>query len=122
LAGLIHVFEGTIGPITAEAFNAARLVVQWHLDESNRFFTELSLPDELADAVRLERWMIGFCSRNATAFIRKNDLRQKGPLRDKILLQSAISELLALKRIRIGKSGRADVIFINPLILTPKTL
>jgi putative DNA primase/helicase len=119
LAGLFHVFEGVPGPISLQALNASKLVLKWHLDESNRFFSELSLPQELSDAVRLERWMIEICLRHKTTFIRKNDMRQRGPVRSKQFLQPAIDELITLNRIRVGKEGRAEVIYINPSLILP---
>jgi len=120
LAALIHVFEGNDGAITVEAFLAAQAVVQWHLDESRRFFSEFTMPNELADAARLERWLVNVCRTNSTTFVRKNDLRQKGPVRDKKALEAAIGELVALNLIRTGIDGRAAAIFINPALLTAK--
>jgi putative DNA primase/helicase len=118
LAGLIHVFEGNGGQITLGAFAAAQSVVQWHLDESSRFFSQFTMPVELADAARLERWLVDICRINSTEFIRKNDVRQKGPVREKKALESAIDELVTLNRIRKGKTGRAVAIFVNPAVLS----
>ena len=120
LAGLIHVFEGNGGPITLEAFLSAQTIVQWHLDESLRFFSEFTMPIELADAASLERWLVDVCRIHSTMFVRKNEVRQKGPLRDNKAFQAAINELVALNRIRVGTDGRAAAIFINPALLTAK--
>jgi len=120
LAGLIHAFEGNSGPITLEAFFSAQAIVHWHLDESLRFFSEFTMPIELADAARLERWLVDICRINSTTFVRKNEVRQKGPLRDSKAFQLAINELEALNRIRVGTDGRAAAIFINPAVLTAK--
>ena len=76
------------------------------------------MPVELADAARLERWLVDICRINSTELIRKNDVRQKGPVREKKALESAITELVKLNRIRIGMAGRAAAIFVNPAVLS----
>jgi putative DNA primase/helicase len=58
LAALFHVFGSTgsnnsgSNAISAEHLEAASRVVAWHLNESRRFFGELALPVDLANAVR----------------------------------------------------------------------
>lgn len=57
LACLFHLLEhGPSGQIGAKHFKQAALVVGWHLYEAHRFFGELALPRELADAQRLDAW------------------------------------------------------------------
>lgn len=53
LAAIFHVYERKAGPITAELMAAAVAIVQWHLDESLRFFSELSVTVEMSNAIRL---------------------------------------------------------------------
>jgi putative DNA primase/helicase len=56
LAALFHVFNNGIeGQIDLDSFESASRIVAWHLHESRRFFGELALPIELADAARLDR-------------------------------------------------------------------
>ena len=121
LAALIHVFEGNEGPISKNAFDGAEAIVQWHLDESCRFFNEVSMSPELANAVRVERWLVKMCQHGAVTSIRRNVIRQKGPVRDLSALNAAISELVKLGRIRNVKDGRTEIVVINPHILNSKT-
>ncbi len=121
LAALIHVFEGNEGPISKNAFDGAEAIVQWHLDESCRFFNEVSMSPELANAVRVERWLVKMCQHGAVTSMRRNVIRQKGPVRDLSALNAAISELVKLGRIRNVKDGRTEIVVINPHILNSKT-
>ena len=65
----------------------------WHLSESQRVFGELALPDELADAARLERWLIEHGARERTLLIPKNHVLQHGPLRKVAALDEAAIRL-----------------------------
>ena len=118
IAALFQVSEHGLGDtIELEAFVGAARIATWHLRESRRFFGELALPAELADAVRLDRWLIGFCSRAGTAAVAKNHVRQHGPLRDGVRLDKAIKELTDLQRLRIAKNVRLQTIELNPALL-----
>jgi putative DNA primase/helicase len=116
LAALFHVFEGMGGDIGLNAFEGASRIAAWHLSESRRFFGELALPAELADAVRLDDWLIEYGRRERTGFIGKNHVRQHGPLRDKERLDAAIRELSELGRVRLEKEGKRLTIHLNPLL------
>ena len=117
LAGLFHAFESGIGgAVGLDAFESASRVVAWHLSESRRFFGELALPLELADAARLDGWLIAHCREKRTHFIAKNHVRQHGPLRHGARLDGAINELAQLERLRLVKEGRRLTIQINPAI------
>lgn len=118
LAALFHVFKhGISGAIDADSFERASTIAAWHLYESRRFFEELSLPVELANAVRLESWLMDYCMENSTHTIEKNHVRQYGPLRNKEKLNAAIKELDELDRIRIHKDGKKVVLSINPALI-----
>lgn len=117
LAAIFHVYEGQSGAISGAAMSAAVAIVQWHLDESLRFFSELSIPEELSNAMRLERWMIKSVKHSKNGTWKRNDMRQKGPIRDKKALEAALQELVELKRVRCGSEGRTKVISINPHLL-----
>jgi len=82
LAGLFHIFAGTGGAIDADAIERACAVVSWHLSESRRFFGELALPQEMADACRLDDWLLAHCRRERTHMVSKRDAHRLGPLRD----------------------------------------
>jgi putative DNA primase/helicase len=117
LAALFHVFEYGIGAISLDSFERASRIVAWHLSESRRFFGELALPSELADAVRLDNWLIEYCRRERVHSVGKNIARQYGPLRDGGRLDAAIRELETLDRLRLVKDGKRLTIHINPWLL-----
>jgi putative DNA primase/helicase len=117
LAALFQVFEHGIGAITLDSFERAGRIVAWHLSESRRFFGELALPVELADAARLDGWLIAHCRRERTHMVGKNIARQYGPLRDGGRLDAAIRELEALDRLRLEKDGKRLTIHLNQALL-----
>lgn len=118
IAALFHVFEhGTDGAIGLEVFEGASRIAAWHLNESRRFFGELALPMELADAARLDSFLIEHCGRKRTHIVGKNHVRQHGPLRDGGRLDAAIRELAALDRLQLVKDGKRLDIHLNPVLV-----
>ena len=118
LSALFQVFEhGTGGPVGLDCFEGASRIAAWHLHESRRFFGELALPAELADAARLDTWLIEYCSRKSTLSVGKNYVRQHGPLRDGKRLDAAIRELAAFDRLKLESIGKHLTIFLNPALV-----
>lgn len=117
LAALFQMFEHGMGAISLESFESASRIAAWHLNEARRFFGELALPAELADAARLDGWLIDHCRRERTTFVSKRHARQHGPLRDKARLDGAIAELSDLERVRFHKDGKKLTLQINPALL-----
>lgn len=117
LAALFQLFEHGMGAIGLEAFESSSRIVAWHLNESRRFFGELALPVELANAVRLDSWLIEYCKRKSATSVGKNHVRRHGPLRDKAALDMAIRELIELNRVQLVKEEKRLVIRINPALL-----
>ena len=116
LAGLFQYFESAGGAIGEEAFEGASRIAAWHLAESRRFFGELALPVELADAGRLDTWLVAYCKRERTHLVGKNHARRHGPLRDGSALDAAIRELASLDRVRLVKDGKRLTIHVNPAL------
>ncbi|MBL8397245.1 MAG: DUF3987 domain-containing protein [Candidatus Accumulibacter sp.] len=116
LGVLFHVFEHGIGAVGLESFEGASRIAAWHLHEARRFFGELALPAELADAARLDTWLIEYCRQQRTHMVGKNHVRQHGPLRDGARLDAAIRELVALDRLRLEKDGKRLTIHLNPAL------
>lgn len=114
LAALFQMFEGAGGAIGADAFEGASRITAWHLNEARRFFGELALPAELADAARLDSWLIEHCRKGRTHFVGKNHVRQHGPMRDGGRLDMAIRELAELDRLRLVKDDKRLTIQVNP--------
>jgi putative DNA primase/helicase len=121
LAGLFHAFEGGSGPVSLDAFDRAARIAEWHLHESRRFFGELALPAELANAARLDTWLIDYCRRTGTHFVPMSEIQKSGPngLRIKAAIEAAIVDLAELDRAVIDRSGRAKFIKVNPALLSP---
>jgi putative DNA primase/helicase len=122
LAALFQQFEhGMGGAIGFDALDRATTITAWHLSEARRFFGELALPAELADAARLDSWLIEHCRQSRTHFVKKNHVRQHGPLRDGARLDTAIRELAELDRLRLEKVGKRLTIHLNPalVVVTP---
>jgi len=120
LAALFQMFEGAGGAIGAEAFEGASRIAAWHLNEARRFFGELALPAEMADAARLDHWLIEYCQRERTHLVPTRDAQRLGPIRDKEKLTTALRELEELDRVKVAQEGRRITIKVNPaLVVTP---
>jgi putative DNA primase/helicase len=120
LAALFQMFEGAGGAIGAEAFEGASRIAAWHLNEARRFFGELALPVELADAGRLDSWLIEHCKREKSQLVPTREAQRLGPIRDKDKLAMALQELEELDRVRLEREGRRRTIKVNPaLTVTP---
>lgn len=118
LGALFQIFEhGMGGAVGLDCFESASRIAAWHLNESRRFFGELALPAELADAVRLDSWLIAYCRRERTHLVAKNHVRQFGPIRDRVRLDAAITELSNLDRVRFEKTGKRGITKVNPTLL-----
>ncbi|MBK9312624.1 MAG: DUF3987 domain-containing protein [Rhodocyclaceae bacterium] len=118
LAALFQQFEhGIGGAVGFDALDRATTITAWHLSESRRFFGELALPAELADAARLDSWLIEHCRQERTHMVGKNHVRQHGPLRDGARLDAAIRELAELDRLRLEKEGKRRTIHLNPALV-----
>jgi putative DNA primase/helicase len=98
-------------------FQSASRIAAWHLSEARRFFGELALPAELADAGRLDSWLIEHCQKQRTSFVGKNHVRQHGPIRDGTRLDAAIRELSDLERLRLVKDGKRQTVQLNPALV-----
>jgi putative DNA primase/helicase len=118
LAALFQVFEDAGGAIGAEAFESASRIAAWHLNEARRFFFgELALPAELADAARLDGWLIEYCRRVRTHLVPTREAQRLGPVRDKEKLATALRELEELERVKVVQEWRRKTIKVNPALV-----
>jgi putative DNA primase/helicase len=117
LAALFQVFEHGMGAIGVDSFERASRIVAWHLSEARRFFGELALPAELADAARLDAWLIEYCKRERTHLVQTREAQRLGPVRDKEKLTTALRELEELDRVRVTHEGRRKTIKVNPALV-----
>jgi putative DNA primase/helicase len=120
LAALFQVFEhGLDNTVSEEAMVAASRIALWHLRESQRFFGELALPEELMYAAKLEEWLIGYCRTHEVGAVPTREAKQFAPyaLRKKAAFEAAAKELVDLGRVRITKSEGKKSLAINPKLL-----
>lgn len=120
LAALFQVFEHGIGAaVGPECFAGAARIAAWHLLESRRFFGELALPAELANAARLDGWLIDYGGRERTHIVPRRTVQRFGPpgLRAKAPLSEALRELEESGRVREIREGRRKDILVNPALL-----
>jgi len=117
LAALFHAFAGDGGAIGTDAFAGAARIVAWHLNEARRFFGELALPAELADAARLDAWLIGQCRRDGAQEVPRREAQRCGPVRDADRLTAALRVLAEHDRAREGTDGKRRPIRVNPALL-----
>lgn len=120
LAALFQVFEGAGGAIGAAAFESASRIAAWHLNEARRFFGELALPAELANAAQLDSWLLDYCRRQKTNVVPRRDVQRNATpvhLRQKAVLEDALRELIEAGRVLLVQEGRRKEIHINPTLL-----
>ena len=120
LAALFHTFSGNGGPIEIKAMESATCVTAWHLCEAQRFLNELAMPTELANAARLEAWMLDYCKREQTEQVPTRVIQQRiSPvsLRDGAVFAKAVAELAVLGRARLVKDGKKRTVQIRPEVL-----
>lgn len=121
LAALFQQYEhGMGGAIGLDSFERASRITAWHLSEARRFFGELALPAELADAARLDSWLIEYCRRERTHLVPTREAQRLGPIRDKEKLTTALRELEELDRVKVAQEGRRKTIKVNPALVGVK--
>lgn len=116
LAALFQWYAGG-GAISKTSMDRAINIAAWHLSEARRFFGEFALPVEMADAVRLDSWLIEHCRRERKGFAGKTHIRQYGPLRNGSRLDAAITELSEHNRLELVKDGKMITVHVNPALL-----
>ena len=118
LAALFHVFEhGTNSPVDVESFESGSTIALWHLTESRRFFGELALPEEMANAANLDAWLLKYCKREKTHVIKRGDIQRLGPIRKKEVLDQTLKDLAEMNRLKAVDTGKRRDIYINPVLL-----
>lgn len=116
LAALFHIFEhGGGSAIGLEAMEAGCLVAAWHLQESRRFFGEIAVPVEMADAMRVIRWAVEV-GRTQRGTVATRDLQRLGPVRNKARLDAALRELQDHHHVRLRTEGKRKLVEINPAL------
>jgi putative DNA primase/helicase len=118
LAALFHGFTNSVGgAVDVDSFESASRIALWHLSEARRFFGELALPVELANAARLDAWLIDYAKRERTYLVGKSVALQYGPLRQKSGLDDAIKHLFELDRLQVRKDGKRITLVLHPELI-----
>lgn len=120
LAALFQFFEDGVGSaVGVESLESACRVALWHLMEARRFFTDLAVPEQVQQAIRLDAWLIARCAKDGVAAVPTTAALQYGPaaLRSKNALETALRELADLGRARVATHGRKRVVEVNPALL-----
>ena len=103
-----------------QRLDTAARVTLWHLHEARRFLGEMAMPTELANAGRLEAWMLDYCKREQTDQVPTRVIQQRvspTSLRTKTTLNEAINELAELGRARLVQDGKKRLVQIRPELL-----
>ncbi len=108
--------------VNESTMEAACTLAEWHLYEAKRLLGEIALPVEIANASKLDAWLLAYCREKNIEAIPSRLARQYGPssLRSKIIFDNALNELSDLHRIRIAKEGKKRIIQIHPDLLEGK--
>ncbi|MCP5137865.1 MAG: DUF3987 domain-containing protein [Gammaproteobacteria bacterium] len=121
IATLYQIFEhGSGGAVGLTAFEGASRIAAWHLHEARRFYGELALPEEQADAARLDSWLLDYCQREKTNIVPRREVQRNvtpGHLRRKTALDFALAELEEAGRVQLIQNGRRKELHINPALL-----
>ena len=121
IASLFQIFEhGGGGAVGLAAFEGASRIAAWHLHEARRFYGELALPEEQANAVRLDSWLLNYCRREKTNIVPRREVQRNVTprhLRQKNALDFALDELMEAGRVQLVQDGRRKEIHINPALL-----
>ena len=119
LAALFQYFSSGGDAISLQNIKSASQIAAWHLNESRRIFGELSLPVEMANASKLDDWILAYCKRERVEKLSTKTVQQYGPsqLRSKSNLDPAIEELESLDRIYLKTEGKQKIIYVNPELL-----
>ncbi len=119
LAAIFQFFEDGSLVIGLDSMKSGCEIAAWHLNESRRFFGEIALPEELADIIRLDSWLINFSVKKQSADISITNIMQlvtPVKFRRKGDLYKALTFLEEKKRIRFKEDGRFKRIQINPML------
>ena len=121
ISALFHVLEhGPQGAIGAAHFEGASRIAAWHLNEARRFFGELALPGELANAARLDRWLSDYCRRGRTHLVPTRKVQQFGQTDSGRRPRSKLRRASLKNWTGRGffQEGRRKLIQLNPALLT----
>lgn len=116
LAAHFQVLQEGGGSVSLEAMEMACQIAAWYLGESRRFLGGIALPKELADAMRLVRFLSDYSKTTGLYETTTRHLQRLGHVRDKTRLAAALDELVEHGYIKLVSEGRKKLVRINPKI------
>ena len=122
LAGLFHLFGGgdVLDHISGETMHAACKLASWYLYEARRFFSEVALPTEELEVIKLDEWIITQCKAAGDSSISKSQILQRvtpTSLRKADKLNKTLDTLARANHIRLAKEGKTTIVEVNPALL-----
>lgn len=118
IAALFHLFEySETDSINIELIEAAGAIVTWHLYEAKRFLLQIATPSHIANAIKIDNYILRYCREHNTNVIQQNHIRKHGAIRDTKLMKDALNELVDANRIRIVLEGKTHMVEVNPELL-----
>lgn len=116
VAALLHIFSEQEGKISDATLERAVRIVEWHADEFKRIFNpEGGVPQELADAQVLEKYLHNQYWCMGLRFAQKNLVLKNGPIRPVSRLDAALNCLIDTGTVWIGIGQRRErYINFNP--------
>lgn len=118
LAALFQIFEhGGGSAVGLDAMEGGCMLAAWHLDEARRFFGEIVLPQDMADAARVSHWLLQYAQAQGVAEVATRDLQRMGPIRNKDRLEAGLGELQSHHHVRLVKDGKRRWVAINPKLM-----
>lgn len=114
IAACLQYFDEGPGRLISTGYlSAAVEIVTWHLEQTVHFIENRAQAREVRDEETLYKWLITYTKNTKSSSITRRELQRKGPLRDKIDLRNALTELEESERINIKMRGRSKVIEIE---------
>ena len=96
LAAIFHEFQGSEGAISLDSMQRAIALGKWYLQEFVSIFSENAPVDAcVEDCFELHRFLNLMVIRSNRWMITKSSLRQRGPVRDRLRLQTALDYMFA---------------------------
>lgn len=123
LAAIFQFFEDGSLVIGLDAIEAGCRLAAWHLNEAQRFFGEIAIPNELAELVNLDAWLVDYAKRRGVSTFSTTEIMQNvtpTKFRKAAQLQNGLSLLEAENRLRFEKDGKKKLVHINPVLLGEK--
>lgn len=121
LAALLHVFEhggpGN-GVVSKKAMQSGCLIAAWHLNESKRFFSEMLLPSDVSNALRVMKYALDHCQTHQVNAVSTRVLQREGQVRTREKLDEAIDLLASHHLAKIKIFHKQKLLELNPSLVT----